>query len=197
MAEIPVHKKSNLGWLWWLLGLLLLGLLLWWLLTRDDDSEVVNEPVATEQTAPLVADDTVALDNQMMMDNTMAADGLAGAANGGVITDYNQLASTDLDGVIGRKVAFQNVPVESVTDDMGFWIGDSKAHRTYVAFREYPSPNNPKMEGNVDVNNPSRVMIEGEVVKSTGQPAPGIVATIPKDITSYIRASKVAVVNNR
>lgn len=63
MAEIPVHKKSSLAWLWWLLGLLLLALLLWWLLSDDDERDVVAEPVATEQVVPLEP-----------VDNTMIAD---------------------------------------------------------------------------------------------------------------------------
>ena len=200
MAEIPVHKKSSLAWLWWLLALIALALLLWWLFADNDDD--VATPVVTDNTAPLVVDNTMGMDNTMGVNNAMVATNGMGTtdtvatAGTGTITDYNQLAAANLDTMVGRKVAFQNVPVESVTDDMGFWIGDSKANRTYVAFHEYPSPNNPNMEGNVDVNNPSRVMIEGEVVRNTGKPAPGIKVTLPK-VSSYIRASKVAVVNNR
>lgn len=196
MAEIPVHEKSSMAWLWWLLGLLLLALLLWFLFGRDDDDRV-GDAVATEQTEPLSPiDNSMVLDNQMVIDNTVVPTATDQTA-GGAITDYGQLAAAgNLDGLIGRKVMLQNVPVESVTDDMGFYIGDSKANRAFVAFQEYPSPNNPKMEGNIDVNNPSRVMIEGEVVRNTGTPAPGIEVTLPK-VSSYIRASKVEVVNGR
>lgn len=39
------ERKGGLGWLPWLIGLLLLGLLLWWLLGRDDDRDAVVAPV--------------------------------------------------------------------------------------------------------------------------------------------------------
>ena len=43
MAEIPIEKKSGLGWLWILLGLLVLGLILWLLFGGNDNDDV--EPV--------------------------------------------------------------------------------------------------------------------------------------------------------
>ena len=46
MAEIPVEKKSSMGWLWVLLALLILALLAWWLLS--DDEEEYIEPVVAE-----------------------------------------------------------------------------------------------------------------------------------------------------
>lgn len=196
MAEIPVHKKSSLAWLWILVGLVALALLLWWLFARNDRAvePVATEPVATTQTT----DDPVgAAENAMEADAIGDAGSTAQTATTGTITQFGEVLDTaNLDSLVGRKVAFANAPVESVTDDMGFWIGESKARRTYVALHEVPSPNNSKTEGNVDVNRPSRVMIEGEVVKNTGTPAPGIEVTLPK-VSSYIRASKVAVVNGR
>ncbi len=59
MAEIPVEKKSSLGWLWILLALLLLALLLWWILGSDDDVEdEVLVGTATEETAIVADTDT-------------------------------------------------------------------------------------------------------------------------------------------
>ena len=55
MAEIPVEKKSGLGWLWLLLGLLVAALLLWWLLSDDDDAYVDNEIVAADTVEPAAA----------------------------------------------------------------------------------------------------------------------------------------------
>ncbi|WBY17076.1 hypothetical protein PF049_02625 [Erythrobacteraceae bacterium WH01K] len=48
MAEIPIEKKSGLGWLWLLLAALLIALLAWWLLSDDDevDGYVENDTVA-------------------------------------------------------------------------------------------------------------------------------------------------------
>ena len=68
MAEIPVEKKSGLGWLWILLALLLLALLAWLLLSGDDDEvePVVAEPVAEAPLLPpagaLVVGENIDLD---------------------------------------------------------------------------------------------------------------------------------------
>ncbi len=68
MAEIPVEKKSGLGWLLILLALLLLALLAWLLLSGDDDEvePVVAEPVAEAPLLPaagaLVVGENIDLD---------------------------------------------------------------------------------------------------------------------------------------
>ena len=41
MAEIPVEKKSNLSWLWWLLLLAGVIALLWAIFDNDDDTPEV------------------------------------------------------------------------------------------------------------------------------------------------------------
>lgn len=59
----PVEEeKSGLGWLWWLLGLLALGLILWWLFFRGDAKPVEQAAApATEVAAPATpADGTAA-----------------------------------------------------------------------------------------------------------------------------------------
>lgn len=63
-ASAPIEedeRDGGLGWLWWLLGLLLVGLLLWWLFTRPGhDEAVTTAPVATETVAAAApAGDTV------------------------------------------------------------------------------------------------------------------------------------------
>lgn len=51
MAEIPIEKKSGMpGWLWLLLGLLVLALLLWLFLGNDDDEIERTDAVVAEQT---------------------------------------------------------------------------------------------------------------------------------------------------
>ena len=177
MAEIPVERKSSLAWLWILLGLLLLALLAWWLLSDDDEGDLVaNE---TEEVAPLVDEDE-----------------LDDVAETGAITDLSELTDlNNLDPLVGRTVDFDSVSVESVTDDMGFWIGDGPDNRAFVSFVEYPTPNKPNLEGHVDVNKPSLVSLEGEIVSNTGEPAPNIEVTLP-DVTSYIRATKVEVIGS-
>ena len=51
------ERTGGLGWLPWLIGLLLLGLLLWWLLGRDDDRDAVAP--ADEPTLSAAAPGTV------------------------------------------------------------------------------------------------------------------------------------------
>lgn len=60
MAEIPIEKKSSMGWLWAVLALILAALLVWWLVSDSDDDD--TELAADQDQAALVADDTVATD---------------------------------------------------------------------------------------------------------------------------------------
>lgn len=43
MAEIPVEKKSGMGWLWLLLLAILAALLIWWLVAESDPDVAVND----------------------------------------------------------------------------------------------------------------------------------------------------------
>ena len=52
MAEIPVEKKSNLSWLWWLLLLAGIIALLWAIFDNDDDT-----PDVLEEDTAIVAND--------------------------------------------------------------------------------------------------------------------------------------------
>lgn len=59
MAEIPIEKKSGMGWIWAVLALILAALLIWWLVNAsDDDAELATN----QDEAAIVADDTVATD---------------------------------------------------------------------------------------------------------------------------------------
>ena len=64
-AAEPVaeEREGGAGWLWWLLGLVLLGLLLWWLFTRNGSEEAATTaPVATETVSAMATTaDTVDL----------------------------------------------------------------------------------------------------------------------------------------
>jgi hypothetical protein len=50
MAEIDVERKSSPTWIWWLLGLIVLGLIAWVALSGDDP-----EPADTIAPAPVSA----------------------------------------------------------------------------------------------------------------------------------------------
>ena len=75
MAEIRLEeKKGGNGWIWWLLGIILLGLLAWVIADAlfdgdDDDVEEVTmvEPVETEPvvTEPVMADGDNAISNYL------------------------------------------------------------------------------------------------------------------------------------
>lgn len=56
MAEIPIEKKSGMGWLWALLVLLLIAFLAWWLLADDDDEAVDYADSDTAMMAPADSD---------------------------------------------------------------------------------------------------------------------------------------------
>jgi hypothetical protein len=61
MADINIEKKSPTTWIWWVLGLVILGLLLFWLLTpgtRDQVALVDDDPAA--ETMPATAPPTAA-----------------------------------------------------------------------------------------------------------------------------------------
>lgn len=60
MAEIPVEKKSSMGWLWVLLALLLLALLAWWLLSDDDDVEYVDNDAVVATSEPVDTPEMIA-----------------------------------------------------------------------------------------------------------------------------------------
>ena len=61
MAEIPVEKKSNLSWLWWLLLLAGIIALLWAIFDNDEDTpEVLQDEetaVVGTQTEPAIDTD--------------------------------------------------------------------------------------------------------------------------------------------
>lgn len=54
MADIDVERKSSPTWIWWLLGLLLLGAIIWFVTAGDDP-----DPADTIAPAPVAGPDTV------------------------------------------------------------------------------------------------------------------------------------------
>lgn len=58
MADIDIERKSGAGWIWWLLGALVLALLIWAIIAAmDDDADVAGVGVDTVA-APVVGPDT-------------------------------------------------------------------------------------------------------------------------------------------
>lgn len=71
MAEIPVEKKSSMGWLWVLLALLILALLAWWLLDSDDEAVEYAETdaVVAAPVEPMAATGMLAVGESVDLDN--------------------------------------------------------------------------------------------------------------------------------
>jgi len=143
MAEIPVHKKSSLTWLWILLALLLAALLLWWLLSDNDDAdEAVQDPgvaaVDTGAQEPLAAGSAQRAGE--------AASGLSLAAILANPTEY-----------IGQEFAGE-VDVGEVPTDRGFWI-ESQGARMLALINDGP------LEVPMDINPDQRLRITSGTVR--------------------------------
>jgi hypothetical protein len=123
MAEIPIEKKSNLTWLWILLGLILVALLIWWAVGSDDDAEVV-EPVAVEEQMVATEDDAA-----------LPAEGAATLAT--ILANPAQYVGSAFSG---------EVSVDGPLTDRGFWV-ESDGQRMFALIddgpREVPMDINP------------------------------------------------------
>jgi hypothetical protein len=106
MADIDVQRKTGMGWLWWLLGLIVLALLAWWLLAPDAEEDlavvepVAEEPMITPATTPEIVGTAAGVSIADILGNPAAHEG----------TDF-----TD------------EVTVAEVPTDRGFWIEDQGA----------------------------------------------------------------------
>ncbi|MEE4199206.1 hypothetical protein [Erythrobacter sp.] len=114
MAEIPVEKKSSLGWLWLLLALLVLALLAWWLLSGDEDVAMVEDEAVMVQDA----------DSQSVVGN---ADEMTLAAI---------LANPS--AYIGREDFNGEVATAGPLTDRGFWI-EKDGSRMFAILNDAPS----------------------------------------------------------
>ena len=177
MAEIPIEKKSSPTWWIWVLALIILAALAWWLVEANDDDDVdttVLTPVATQ----VAANEPTTMNAEM--------------PNADRIMDVAMLSTAQISGVIGRQVHLEGVPIQSLAGDMAFYIGSSKADRTFVVFDQVPTPGT-AMEGMIDVNPGSRVDIDG-VVRAASEPLPGgATAQLPADATAYVFATDINV----
>ena len=156
MAHIDIQKKSGSGWIWWIVGLIILALLVWWLVgaMNGDRTSVSDGTVATNVVAPLAP----------------VADSGA-VTTTGPITDLTTLTTASSAGaLVGRPVVLTGAPVASVVSDKGFWAGDSTAasQRVFV------------VRGNQDV---SYTAPDGAVNPGTRVNVYGVVQAMPSDLT--------------
>lgn len=165
MAEIPIEKKSSMGWLWGLLALLLVALLAWWILS-DDDDEVEYAENETVATAP--------------------ADSAAVAGTTGAAAGASAMA-------VGDSVDLDNVRVTSLAGDMAF-NADVNGQNMLVVFDQQRTPND-ATEGEYDINPGSVVNIDGSVRSASDPLPTGVDAQIPAGTERYIFADSIEMVS--
>lgn len=170
MAEIPIEKKSGIpGWVWLLLALLIGALLLWWLL--DDDGNDAVEYTGSDAVAVAPAD---------TVDPALPAAAGAAAAGAAAYT-------------VGQTVDLDNVRVTSLAGDQAF-NADVNGQPMFVVFNEVPSPADPTVEGQIDVNPGSVVNLEG-TIRAASEPLPaGSTAQIPAGTQQYLYATSIEMV---
>ncbi len=174
MARIPVERKRRgLPWWAWLLIALAIAALLWFLFelfnrdpneARDLNAETPAE-VAPGTGADATAPAAGAEANAPAVTATPATGADANAPTGGeLVTDMLIIVDApDRASLVGRRVQFTNVTVQSVVGDKTFWIGPSKDKQLFVVLEEDQSAGS--TEGQVDVNAGQTVTIIGEIRK--------------------------------
>lgn len=131
MADIDVQRKGGMGWLWWILGLLLLALIIWWIASGDDEAD---EAAFTEP-APVV-------------EPTALPEPVATSAGMTIADILGNPAS-----FVGQPFSDDEVRVAEVPTDRGFWIED-QGQRLFVVLIDNPQ------EEPLDVNPGQTVRIE-------------------------------------
>jgi hypothetical protein len=137
MADIDVQRKGGMGWLWWILGLLLLALIIWWIAAAGDDEAEMAEVV---EPAPVVEPTTLPEPVATSPGMTIA-DILGNPA-----------------GFIGQPFSDDEVRVAEVPTDRGFWIED-QGQRLFVVLADRPR------EEPLDINPGQTVRIEQGILR--------------------------------
>jgi len=161
VAHIDIQKKSGSGWVWWIVGLIILALLAWWLIgaMNGDRTSASDGVVATTVVVPLAVSEVPARPAN------------SSAVTTGPITDLATLTTASSASVLaGRTVVLTGAPVASVVSDKGFWAGDSSAagQRVFV------------VRGNQDA---SYTAPDGAVNPGTRVNVYGVVQAMPSDLT--------------
>jgi hypothetical protein len=151
MARIPVERKQGIpGWLWPLLGLVVLvlvGLFLW---SLSQDRQVAG-PATTGAGAPAAK-------------RAPTAAAPPAPAAGAPIADVPIGQPDKLAALAGKSVQLTNAKVQDVVGDKTFWVGPSDTQRLFV-FLEEDGTARQNVEGKVDVNQGQTVTIDGEIRK--------------------------------
>lgn len=122
MAKIPVEKKQQPSWIWWLLGLLLLGGIIWVLVEAFDDEEELDVG-GVEEVEPIPPPPTNEFEEVDL---------------GAILANPSEY--------VGEPFPTTEVTVASVPTDRGFWIsanGDSLFALIIDVPEEQPKDINP------------------------------------------------------
>ena len=153
MAEIPVERKSNKGWLWLLLVLLIIGAIIWWLLAEANEGEFDDaDEVAIEQNADTMSVDETAQAGGMTIASILAA----------------PEAHYGMDGFTGEFA------VTGPLTDRGFWI-EQDGSRMFALIIDQPR------EEPVDINQGARVSLDGGTIRDPEDIASGQIEGVPLD----------------
>lgn len=161
MAEISVEKKRGMGWLLWLLAIILLVLLLWWLFADRDAAGVERTRVGTD-----IETET------------------------GPIRDAAMLFSVaEPMQVTGRQVELQNARVLNVTNDRTFWVGEGEGRQVLVRM-DQPAAQNIAAGQTVNVYGDVRAFPGWEAARTEWN-APTELQTNFENQKVYVHANRV------
>lgn len=117
MADIPVERKSNMAWLWILIGLVLLALIIWWA-TSDSEEELPADEIVGAET---IGADPITPPEPVGLEAGVTIADILGAPN-----DY-----------IGTNDFQAEVAVADVPTDRGFWVED-QGNRLFAVIIDNP-----------------------------------------------------------
>lgn len=139
MAEIPVHKKSSMAWMWILLALVALALVIWWATDNDEDAVDLASDTQIEETIAPVADPDA--DAAIVQGATLAA----------ILADPAAHFGTEYTG---------EVSVGDSLTDRGFWV-EHDGERMFALIVDEPR------ERPLDINAGQRLKISGGEIRDT------------------------------
>lgn len=145
MAHLEVQRKSGISPIWWIVGLIILVALIWWVVAGRGTRDVADMPA--NAVAPAA---TPAIPGEPVATLTPVSD------IGFILT------APDAAAIVNRPVVLQNVQVQAVVSDVGFWVGTSDSQRVFVALDEVRTPNT-QTEGRYDVTAGQQLAVYGTV----------------------------------
>lgn len=156
MADIDVQRKSGMGWLWWILGLIVLALIIWWIVEANDNDadDVAAVPVATAPAAEVATPATAPM---------AATAPTTTAASSATIADVLANPTT----YAGQPFSTGQVKVAEVVSDRGFWVEGNNGQRLFVVMDESPKPGTADVQGPPDTK-PTRTEKAGDMVQING-----------------------------